>query len=311
MLWCKRKMKKEIKDKAASIKAKLLNISRKTNIEFDALLLRYFQERFLYRLTISSCSDNFILKGGFLLVTLKMPWSRPTRDIDFLARGIKNTSEELEKLFKKVAELSGDDGVVFDASSIHSERIIENSQYVGIRLKLTTCLGKARKSLQFDIGFGDSVWPEPDLVRLPTILEHTPPMLMVYPTETIIAEKFEIMIKKEMMNSRMKDFFDIYSLSSRYNFEGKILQEAIQRTLNKRQTSITGTPLVFKEIFQRDKAKQLQWTGYLRNTRINNINKNFCEIMNRITDFLRPVVVSIIEKKKLNQSWNFEKGIWS
>ncbi|MCP5102793.1 MAG: nucleotidyl transferase AbiEii/AbiGii toxin family protein [bacterium] len=303
-------MKREIKDKAASVKAKLLNISKKTNIEFDALLLRYFQERFLYRLTVSGYSANFILKGGFLLVSLKMPWSRPTRDIDFLAMGIKNTSLELENLFKKVAELPGDDGVAFDSSSILSERIVENSEYVGIRLKLTTSLGKAWKILQFDIGFGDSIWPEPNLIELPTLLEYAPPKLKAYPTETIIAEKFEIMVKKGMMNSRMKDFFDIYSLSSRYNFEGKILQKAIENTLERRQTPITDIPLVFREIFQRDKAKQQQWAGYLRNTRISNINKNFGEIMKRITDFLKPVVISIIEKKKMDQSWNAEKNIW-
>ncbi len=303
-------MVKEIKDKAASVKARLLNLSRRTNIEFDALLLRYLQERFLCRLAVSDCSGNFILKGGFLLVSLKMPWSRPTKDIDFLARGVKNDPSAFEHIFKSVAELAVDDSVIFDSSSIVSEQIIENSEYVGIRLKMNTFLGKARKMLQFDIGFGDAVWPEPDLIEFPALLEPIPVKLQAYPTEAIIAEKFEIMVKKEILNSRMKDFFDIYSLSFSYNFDGPKLQKAIETTFDRRQTPLNRLPQVFREKFHEDKSKQRQWTGYLRNSRLVDTSKDFAEIMRRITIFLKPMVISIMEQKKLEKSWNAQEGIW-
>jgi len=138
-------MKKEIKDKVASVKARLLNVSRKSKIDFDALLLRYFQERFLYRLMLSGFSDNFILKGGFLLLCLNMPLSRPTKDIDFLARGIKNAESGFKNIFKRIAKVPCDDGVDFESSSVFSERIIIDAQYKGIRLKINACLGKAKK----------------------------------------------------------------------------------------------------------------------------------------------------------------------
>ena len=299
------------RDKAAPIKAKLLNLSKETRVDFDALLLLYFQERFLYRLAISEFSGNFILKGGFLLFCMKMIWSRPTRDIDFLAKGVNNNTSVLEGIFKRIAGLSCDDGVDFDLSSISTERIIENTEYVGIRVKISIYLGKARKVLQFDIGFGDSVWPEPRLIEFPGLLEAPKTMLNAYSAESIIAEKFEIMLKKEMINSRMKDFFDIFNLSFSYNFSGEVLKKAIENTLKKRQTVIQDVPYVFREEFQNDKGKQQQWAAFLRKTRIDKSNHDFHGIMKRITDFLEPVVISIKEKKEMKESWEAAKGIWA
>lgn len=259
---------------------------------------------------LSEFSENFILKGGLLLVFLKMPWSRPTKDIDFLAKGVKNTTSGLKHIFKNIAGLSCDDGVKFDLSSISSEKIIDNTEYVGIRIKINACLGKARKAMQFDIGFGDVLWPEPGLIEFPTLLEDTKPQLNAYSIESIIAEKFEIMLEKEMMNSRMKDFFDIYNLSFSYNFQGKILKKSIENTLRRRQTVINDIPLVFREKFQKDKAKQQQWTSFLRKTRIDKPTRNFRVIMKRITDFLKPVIVTIMDKNEMEPSWDAEEGIW-
>lgn len=303
-------MKKEIKDKTASVKAKLMNISTKTNVDFDALLLLYFQERFLYRLAISKFSRNFILKGGLLLFCLNVIWSRPTKDIDFLAKGVKNTTSALEGIFKNIAGLSCDDGINFDLSSISSERIIENMEYVGTRIKIKTYLGKAWKVLQFDVGFGDALWPKPGLIEFPSLLEESKSLLSAYSVESIIAEKFEIMLKKEMMNSRMKDFFDIYNLSFSYNFSGKILKRAIENTLGKRQTVLNDIPFVFREEFQKDGSKKQQWAAFLRKTRINEPDQDFSGIMKRIVDFLKPLVVSITENKEMEQSWNPKEGIW-
>jgi hypothetical protein len=112
--------------------------------------------------------------------------------------------------------------------------------------------------LQFDIGFGDVVWPEPVAIEFPTILEDFHPRVIVYPVEAIIAEKFEIMLKLEMLNSRLKDFYDIYNLSFGYNFKGEVLKKSIEKTLQRRQTVIKDMPIIFREEFKGDKTKQQQ-----------------------------------------------------
>ncbi|MCE5329440.1 nucleotidyl transferase AbiEii/AbiGii toxin family protein [bacterium] len=167
-------MEKEVKNKAASIRAKLMNIARTEGIDFDALLLRYFQERFLYRLSISKFSEHFVLKGGLLMICFKMPISRPTKDVDFLAEQVKNNLDDIEYIFRNIAELYFDDGVKFDPLSISSERIKEDTDYEGIRLKIEATLGQARKRLQMDIGFGDIIVPRAKVIEFPTLLGACP-----------------------------------------------------------------------------------------------------------------------------------------
>jgi predicted nucleotidyltransferase component of viral defense system len=242
-------MIKKVKNKAASIRAKLMNIARAESIDFDALLLRYFQERFLYRLSNSKFIDHFVLKGGLLLVCLKMPVLRPTKDIDFLAEQVKNDPAEIEHIFKDITKVTCDDGIKFNSSSITSERIKEDADYEGIRLKIEATLGQARKRLQMDIGFGDIIIPESKVVEFPTLLEEKPPRVRIYSIESIISEKFEAMIKLSMANSRMKDFYDVYTLSLNHNFQGRRLKKAIKSTFQRRKTPIPDNPLVFRVDF--------------------------------------------------------------
>jgi len=238
-------MKREVKNKTTSIRAKLMNIARTEKIDFDALLLRYFQERFLYRLSISKFSDHFVLKGGLLLICLRIPRSRPTKDIDFLAQKVKNDPAEIEYIFKNITNLHYDNGVKFDPLSIESERIKEDTNYEGIRLKIDATLGQARKRLQMDIAFGDVVIPKVKLIEFPTLLEEESPKIKVYSIESIISEKFEAMVKLAMVNSRMKDFYDVYTLSINHNFQGNRLKKAIESTFKRRKTSIPEDPYDF------------------------------------------------------------------
>lgn len=303
-------MEREVKNKAASVRAKLMNIARAEKIDFDFLLLRYFQERFLYRLAISEFSDRFILKGGLLLICLKMPKSRPTKDIDFLAKEIKNDPVELEYIFKSITAISCNDGVKFISSSLISEQIKENVDYEGIRIKIDATLGQARKKLQMDIGFGDVIIPRAMRMEFPTLLEEKPPRIKVYSIESIISEKFEAMVKLAMVNSRMKDFYDIYTLSVSYNFQGDRLKKAIESTFYRRKTSIPDNPLIFRLKFHRDEEKQRQWSAFLRKLRLQDVNQDFNEIIERITSFLKPIVVSIKDKNKENKIWDAIAGCW-
>lgn len=303
-------MKREIKNKPASIRARLMNIARAEGVDFDALLLRYFQERFLYRLSISAFSDHLVLKGGLLLICLKIPRSRPTKDIDFLAEQVKNDPVELENIFREIVEISCDDGVRFNTSSLTSECIKESADYEGIRLKVDATLGQARKRLQMDIGFGDIIIPKAKLMDFPTLLEEKSPKLKVYSIESIISEKFEAMVKLAMVNSRMKDFYDVYSLSLSHSFQDNRLKKAIESTFQKRKTPLSDNPLAFRPEFHKDKGRQKQWIAFLRKSRLSDVNKEFIEIMERITIFLRPIVISIKDRTRVDKSWDSATGCW-
>jgi predicted nucleotidyltransferase component of viral defense system len=303
-------MKREVKNKAASIRARLMNIARAEKIDFDFLLLRYFQERFLYRLAISEFSDRFVLKGGLLLICLKMPRSRPTKDIDFLAQGVKNEPPELVHIFKSITEIPYDDGVKFITSSVISERIKEAADYEGIRIKMDVTLGQAKKKLQIDIGFGDVIIPQAMQIEFPTLLDENPPKIRVYSIESIISEKFEAMVKLAMVNSRIKDFYDVYTLSISYNFQSDRLRGAIESTFHRRKTSIPDNLLIFRSEFHSDEEKQKQWVAFLRKSRLHDINQEFNEIMERITSFLKPIVDSIKDKTREERTWDIRTGSW-
>jgi len=302
-------MKKETTNKSASVRAKLMNISRVENVDFDVLLLRYFQERLLYRISISDFSDRFVLKGGLLLLCLNMPKYRPTKDIDLLADKIKNDIKEIENIFGEIAKIFCDDGVKFIPSSISSERIKEDADYEGIRVKIEGTLEQAVKRLQVDIGFGDIIIPGAIKMEFPSLLVN-PPKIKVYSVESIISEKFEAMVKLAMVNSRMKDFYDVYSLSLNHNFESDKLKKALESTFRRRKTTMPDNPLIFRPEFQCDKEKQKMWVAFLRKSRLYDINQEFYEIMQRITVFLEPIVHSIREKTEMKKSWIAKSDDW-
>ncbi len=218
------------------------------------------------------------------------------------AEQVKNDPVELENIFREIVEISYDDGVRFNTSSLTSECIKENADYEGIRLKVDAKLGQARKRLQMDIGFGDITIPKAKLMDFPTLLKEKSPKLKVYSIESIISEKFEAMVKLAMVNSRMKDFYDVYSLSLSHSFQDNRLKKAIESTFKKRKTPLSDNPLVFRPEFHKDKGRQKQWIAFLRKSRLSDVNQEFSEIMERITIFLRPIVISIKDRTRLYKS---------
>jgi hypothetical protein len=150
-----------MKNIAESVKARLKNISDAKGVDFNFFCLIYFQERFLYRLSMSKYSDNFILKGGFMLHFLNTSEFRPTKDIDFLGLKIKNDSDKLKDIIKEICSLQYEDGVIFDTKSVEASVIKEGHDYEGTRMKFIARLGSVRNIITIDIGFGDTVLPEP------------------------------------------------------------------------------------------------------------------------------------------------------
>lgn len=296
---------------AASVFERLKNLSRKNGKSLDAILLLYFQERLLYRLSISSYQDKFLLKGGLFLFSLTQFSSRPTRDIDFLATYISNQTDRIERAFLEIcsAEVPADDGVVFLVDQMKTERITEDADYHGLRIKIPVKLGSVKHTLQLDIGFGDIVVPKPLTLEFPVLLEMEQPVLLSYSIESVIAEKFEAMIELALWNSRMKDFYDIYILSTLHTFEGRVLQEAIKETLERRKTPIEREHPVFTEGFYTDTDRKMQWSAFIRRINVNE-DLSFENVMERIFRFLHPVYEALLNEEEFFAKWNHEKGKW-
>ncbi|MEX1030015.1 MAG: nucleotidyl transferase AbiEii/AbiGii toxin family protein, partial [Paenibacillaceae bacterium] len=235
--------------------------------------------------------------------------TRPTKDIDFLARQISNDMDHLKDAFKQVSQISNSmDGVIFDEENITAERITEDADYQGVRIKIRASLGRMRKQLQFDIGFGDVIVPKPRTIDYPVLLNMDIPILKAYSIESVIAEKFEAMITLSIVNSRMKDFYDIYILSTRHNFDGRVLQEGVFETLSRRGTIIERSHVMFTHAFAQDPSRGSQWVAFLNRTRLDSIP--FETIMNHIRTFLQPVYEAILEEDELLKTWVYSDKEW-
>ncbi len=295
-----------IKNIEASIRARLLAIAKKSNRDFNAVLLQYFQERFLFRLSISEFKENFVLKGAMLFRIYKMPASRPTVDIDFLGQNTDNSIENLTKLMRGIITIECPDGVTFDKDSISSEIIKAKDDYPGIRMFCIAFLGTAKIRLHFDIGFGDEVIPRPALMDFPVLLENSPiPEIVAYSPESAIAEKFQVIVSLRLYTSRLKDFFDIYYMSQNYKFSSESLREAIETTFKNRDTDINNKNLIFTEDFKNDFNKAQQWNAFLN--RIDSEGTiSFRECVNYIEMFLDPILANALD----NHVWDKDMLRW-
>jgi predicted nucleotidyltransferase component of viral defense system len=260
-------------------------------------------ERFLYRLSKSAFSDRFILKGALMLMVWKAPVSRPTRDMDFLGR-IDNDVGAIAGAVRDVCSTEVEpDGLEFNPETIEAERIAEDADYEGVRVHFRGNLGSARITMQFDVGFGDKVIPRARRIQYPTIIEMPPPVLTGYSMESTIAEKFEAMVKLGPLNSRMKDFFDIWLLSQLYEFTGETLVSAISSTFKTRSTDISQYSSVFSAEFLADKSKATQWEAFLRRTAIESAPSQFSAAVEQISVFLRPPAEAVEDGTAFNKSW--------
>jgi predicted nucleotidyltransferase component of viral defense system len=301
--------KRQYKNIGASIRQRLLSKARETGRPFSELLQYFAMERFLYRLSKSSYVDNFILKGALMLTVWEAPLTRPTMDIDFLGR-IENSVETLVKVTREICQQEVEtDGIVFDVTEVDAERIAEDANYEGIRIRFRGSLETARFVVQLDIGFGDIIVPSPESMNYPTILDLPAPQLRGYSRETTIAEKFEAIVKLGILNSRMKDFFDIWLMSRQFDFDGTILAEAITKTFSTRGTSIQADPISLTNIFGGDTEKAAQWRGFVRKNRLTDIPQNLIEVVKAIATFLGPIAKNLSEGRVFMATWK-APGPW-
>ena len=299
-----------VKDLGASVRARLANIAKETKRDFDAILFQYFQERFLYRLSLSPYRSAFVLKGALLFLVYEMPFLRPTKDIDFLVRSKSKDIGTIKDMIQDITRVDAEDGVKFLPESISLESVMEDADYGGIRVKIQGSLDKARKTLQIDIAFGDVLVAGPVEMEFPLLLDDQPsPRLRVYSNESAIAEKFQSLVKLNILTSRMKDVYDILFLASHRPFQMHLLHNAIAKTFNRRGTPIEDRKSIFSGEFKSSKEKQTQWTAFLRRSRLESY-KTFDEAIDHLELFLEPVCSQKSYASRDQLRWNPKNWSW-
>ena len=283
-------MKKIRKNAGKSVKTRLLNLMNETGYKYMYLLARYFNERLLYKVSVSQYKVNFVLKGGSLLYALNGLETRPTIDVDFMADRISRDREYLENVFREILSIPCDeDGVIFDVETLKSEPITVDEQYPGTRFLVTAHMDSIVYPMSMDIGFGDVITPCPEAVDYPLLLQDMPSInIQAYSLETVIAEKFHAMIDRDVLNSRMKDFFDCYQILTTRELSDEILYEAINATFNNRQLEMKTDLKLFTEDFATDEMRQKQWKSFLKRIQWKQ-DVDFKEVMILIASRLKPM----------------------
>jgi predicted nucleotidyltransferase component of viral defense system len=254
-----------VHDLAASVRARLLNIAKAEQADFNSVLVRYALERFLYRLGQSAHADHFVLKGAMLFnLWYAMP-HRPTRDVDLLGFGPSDL-QAIAQTFREIVNEVAEDGIVFDAASVRVEEIRKNAGYAGARVIVSAELARARCKTQIDVGFGDAVTPGPvDAVYPVLIADFAAPRLRTYPVYTVVAEKLHAMVLLGMTNSRLKDYLDLSVLLEREVLDPATLAAAIAATFTHRGTALpTELPIGLSDEFANDQSRQALWVAFLK-----------------------------------------------
>jgi len=291
------------RDLGASVRQRLLNQSRAQGRPFQEVLQYFAMERFLYRLSKSPSSDRFVLKGALLLTAWRAPQSRPTMDIDLAGR-TSNELDHIAELVGGVCEVVAEpDGVEFNRASIEASRIKEDADYEGVRVRFHATLAKARIPMQIDIGFGDIIVPGPTDVEYPTLLDFPVPILRAYPRETVIAEKLEALTKLGLLNSRMKDYYDLALLSRMYSFEGENLIESLIATFRHRGTSIEAEPVGLTDAFYADPARAIQWRAFVRRSRFTEKPGELEKLVAEVRLFALPLLAAAAAERLFKARW--------
>lgn len=277
------------KNIGASVRAKLLDIARQRDQAFDVVLTMFVLERLLFRLSDSRFSDRFVLKGAMLLATWLPDFHRVTRDLDLLGYG-SSVPEEVAEIFCEVAGIKCPDGVEFDVEGIRVEQIREEQDYGGLRLRTTATLSDARIPVIVDIGFGDAVVPGLRDIEYPALLDFPAPKIRAYAPETVVAEKFQAMVVLGRVNSRMKDFYDVWMLSRTFDFNRDSLAQAIASTFRRRGTEIpVQLPDALTQNFSLEPTKVNQWRSFTEDLAVT--TPDLSTVVEDLAGFLMPAAV--------------------
>lgn len=271
-------------------------------------MTRYVIERLLWRLSVSPYRQLFVLKGAMLFSLWAPTPNRATGDLDLLDFG-NNDPDQEAGLFREVMVIAADDGIVFKPDTVIAAAARAEDEYAGVRLDFQAELAGARLPIHVDIGFGDASTPGAQDIEYPSLLDLPAPRLRAYPPETVVAEKFQAMTALGMVNSRMKDFFDLWAIANTFAFEGPVLAEAIAATFARRETALpTEPPLALTAAFA--EAQQAQWTAFLKRTEISLAPEPLPEIQAQIAKLIMPPTLSLAQGETFEARWP-PGGAWA
>ncbi len=293
---------------AESVKQRLLNQRKATGRPYDELLRYFGMERFLYRLGQTRHVNDFVLKGAMMLRVLDAGMARPTADLDLMGKQLWS-ADQIAAMVEDCFAVPVEDGLTFDRNSLRTDQIRLHHNYQGIRCQFESLLIRTRIAIQIDVGFNDAVVPAPVRVDYPTLLDFPPPSIWVYSAETVVAEKFEAMVMLAEANSRMKDFYDIWLLSTQRQFDAQTLSEALKATFERRGTALpTSPPHALSPAFHDLPIKQTQWRAFLRKILRQDIALSLGDVTREIGSFLMPLVEGLQTGKLKAGTWIPDQG---
>lgn len=295
-------MTRPVKNIAASVQTRLLQLSQKTGDDYLSVLSRYALERVLYRIGLSAHRRQFVLKGAMLFAAWSDTPHRATRDLDLLGFGPADV-ESLEQHLRDICAVkAADDGITFDMNTLRGVPIREDLEYGGVRLTMLARLQTARIPIQIDVGFGDVVTPRPSVIDFPVLLDAPKPHVRAYTRESVVAEKLHAMVTRGIGNSRMKDFFDVARLCEEFAFDGSVLAAAIAATFGRRTTPVPReAPVALTAEFYEDNAKQRQWIAFAK--RIRAPATSLKATSAKVSNFVSPVLRALADDVKFRLHW--------
>ena len=294
---------------ARSVKDRLKNQAFSNGKTMQEILMAYGLERTVYRLSVSEYVERFTLKGGILLYMLfQGEFARSTRDIDLLAKNMPNSVDDMREVFYNIFSIECDDALRYDLDTLEVKKITEFKEYHGVNIFIMTYLDRTRVPVSIDIGFGDIIYPDRVKMEFPVLLDMEIPEIYTYSIVSVISEKFEAIVSLGNANSRYKDFYDIYILADRYDFDMDELKEAVKETFEHRGTGFDDI-VAFTDEFATSELHRNRWTAFLKkkNTLI---KVDLEDVVDLLRTLLFPIVESIRNNMENGAKWNHEFHSW-
>ena len=295
-------------DMGTSVLARLKNKAKETGRPFQLHLQLFCQEEFLRRLAASKYAQNLVLKGGLFIYTLTNFESRATVDVDFLLRQLPGTVEDVKKIVDEIIAVDcGNDFITFTSRGF--EMISPQRKYKGVSFQLVGHIKNTRTPFDVDFGIGDVIIPTSQSRMIPVQLDgFDSPEVMTYSLESTIAEKFDALLQRMELTSRMKDIYDIYYLATMFDFDGRALQQAIFETLQNRGTDYDKNSFDRVIALAEDNNIQVRWRQYLRRMKMPELDLK--EVMPVIDRFLRPVWEAIVTEQEILAQWDSQSQVF-
>lgn len=295
-------------DIASSVLARLKNKAKESGKSYQLCLQLFCQEEFLRRLQESKYVDNLVLKGGLFIYSLTEFDSRVTVDVDFLLRKIPNTPEQLRNVVEEIIEVNaGNDFVNFEVKEVAPIAVAK--KYAGIGVTMIAKIKNTRTPFSIDFGVGDVIVPKQEKRKIPTQLDDfDAPVINTYSIETTVAEKIDAILSLMEFSSRMKDYYDIYYLSHKFDFEGKVLCEALGKTFANREHKFTIEQFEQILTFDKDDGMKKKWKAFIKKIDIE--MDEFSVILQSIKEFLCEPYMAVMKGEAFEKQWDTNKGKW-